>query len=546
MAEQRPNIIILMADNLRYDCLGVSPEKRLLKTYRVDHLLETPMLDRLCAQGVYFSQAISSATETPPSTASMLTGCRGPVHNVRVLYGGPVPPQVKTLWEHVSPAGYDTAACDAHTFMEFNGSLRDCRKVLKSNWKTERHTDLLKQINAELKPPFALYMHLWDVHRPYALSAFPYKRHQAAMDFLSRFLDEYDLPRPKVPLERLGADALRDLWMDLWQNYFHTGLANPVESQFPQYVAGVSAFDQGRLTNIIRYFERAGILENSILCIISDHGETVDARTALFEPVFVHSCFPNEGVMRVPLILHAPGRLPEGVTVPQQVSSVDLLPTLLELAGVEPLDSPMHGRSLVPAANGKDDADSVAYCELGITHPRYLMETFQQECEQAQKNLEFEWLIYHRALRTPQYKYIEAGEPVTDADLALPDRELIRVLWRKQALAWTDSDDFARYEQALLSGQTSREALIRNLARHARAHIRCRLFDIQNDPDETANLLGLDPQKYNAVAEPMRGALMDIYEQTTDPGHSTAQHGEHKAEDIRDMADHLRGFGYID
>lgn len=545
MGKNRPNIIILMVDDLRHDCLGVAPEKRWLKRYRTLDLLSTPTMDQLASEGVYFTQAVSTATETPPSVASMLTGCWGPLHGIRALFGGPMNKEVKTLWQHLERAGYDSAACDPHGFMEFNGTLDGCRLVLHSKWETERHQRIVKQLSESLKPPFALYMHLWDVHRPYLISSWPYKRHQPFIEFLERLADDYLLPRPPFPFSRLSPADLRDYWMNIWADILHKGKANSVETQVPLYVQGVSAFDQGRLNSIIHYLNNFGMLDNSILVLVSDHGETVNWKFAKSQQNFEHSCFPNEGVMRVPMIIRAPGILPEGKVVDNQVSTADILPTILELAGVEPLDSPISGRSLLGTIGG-DGSNSTGYCEYAATDPICLAENFDQKCIKAKKNLEFEWLIMYRAIRVPGLKFIEYGEPLTTADLEKDNVTLAATLLRKRNL-YFENDPYAQgvIEQAR-TGELSRKEMMVSAELNCRLYVTQVLYDLNEDPDEMVNLLGLDRKKFWPLAEQLRNVLDDISKATINPTATRSKHGEKDAAEVREMAEKLRGLGYLD
>jgi hypothetical protein len=95
-----------------------------------------------------------------------------------------------------------------------------------------------------------------------------------------------------------------------------------------------------------------GILDDTLIVITSDHGEQLLERGAVG-----HSSCSLEGNLydeniRIPLLLHAPALLPRGRTIHQQVSQVDIMPTLVELLGLS-MPGPVSGRSLVPLIQGR-------------------------------------------------------------------------------------------------------------------------------------------------------------------------------------------------
>jgi arylsulfatase A-like enzyme len=546
-ASDKPNVIVLMVDDLRYDCIGAAGQTRFLDRYRCADRLQTPVMDELARTGVFFSQAITSASNTPPSIAAMFTGCRGPVNGVRSLFGGPRIPEVRTLWEHLSAAGYDTAACDPHGFSEINGTLDGCAHIYHSNWATERHTSLLKKLAAELKPPFAAYLHLWDVHIPYGAGAYPYGLHQPFMNHLQHMLKQYFFMELNASPGYTNIDELRENWMDLWHKHWNKGAMNPVESQAPLYVDGVTAFDKGRLQSIIKGLGRLGMLDNTILVLLSDHGETVNHKERSVEPLFQHSCFPFEGLMRIPFIIKAPGMLPEGKTVTRQVSTVDLAPTLLDLCDVAPQPGhAMDGRSLVPLMLGRDDSDSVAYCEHCEVASEFLVPQFQNRCMEERKNFEFDWLVFYRALRTPQFKYVECGEPLTQHDLDAAPYDFIRAVNRKTKLIFDNEQSLKEESGLLADGVHSRKDLIDEALVHVRTAMNEKLYDIEADPDELVNLLGLDREKFGRIAQPLKMDLDRIYDKTLRHSGDKACFSNKTPEEVDGLAHRLRGLGYID
>ena len=95
--------------------------------------------------------------------------------------------------------------------------------------------------------------------------------------------------------------------------------------------------------------------------VTADHGESLGEHDYFFE----HGAYLYEPVVRVPLIVVAPGRLPEKQTVETLGRTIDIVPTVLDLAGIR-IPAGIEGVSLVPRARGETHAPApAAYCESG-------------------------------------------------------------------------------------------------------------------------------------------------------------------------------------
>jgi choline-sulfatase len=94
-----------------------------------------------------------------------------------------------------------------------------------------------------------------------------------------------------------------------------------------------------------------------VIVLCGDHGEMLGERGLWYKMTFF------EGGARVPMLIHAP-RVFSPRVVSQSVSNIDLLPTLLDLAGLEPGDAaPLDGRSLVALARGESTSEQAVYAE---------------------------------------------------------------------------------------------------------------------------------------------------------------------------------------
>jgi len=122
------------------------------------------------------------------------------------------------------------------------------------------------------------------------------------------------------------------------------------------YYAAISYVDE-QFGLILETLREAGLDQDTVIVLCGDHGEMLGERGLWYKMNFF------EGGARVPLVIHAPPILTPRV-VNQSVSNMDLLPTLLDLAGLEPGDAaPLDGRSLVPLARGESGAESAVYAE---------------------------------------------------------------------------------------------------------------------------------------------------------------------------------------
>ncbi|MCP4660971.1 MAG: sulfatase-like hydrolase/transferase, partial [bacterium] len=106
-----------------------------------------------------------------------------------------------------------------------------------------------------------------------------------------------------------------------------------------------------------RFFDaldHSGVGDDAVVVLTADHGE------AFFEHGLMEHGLLYDENLRIPLIIRAPGRLGAGKRIPQQVSTIDVAPTILDLVGL-PIPAGMEGRSLVPLVGGEEEADRDFY-----------------------------------------------------------------------------------------------------------------------------------------------------------------------------------------
>jgi arylsulfatase A-like enzyme/Flp pilus assembly protein TadD len=329
-----PNVVLVTIDTLRADHVGAYG-------YRAG---ETTTLDRLAREGVLLEDAVVQVPQTRPSHASIMTGRYPYEHGIRDNYSPPLAPATPTLASVLRAQGWDTAAFIGaypvsrpsgldHGFMVFDDPFAAGNETTKEA-RTERPAG--EVIDAALawlakprSPPFFLWVHLFDPHAPYEPPA-PYRQ---------RF--------SKIPYD------------------------------------GEVAYADAQLGRLLASLDARGLREKTLVVATSDHGEGLGDHGE-----DEHMFFVYDATLHVPLIFSWPGRLTAGTRVRGQFRSVDLLATVLELAGVA-----------APATSG---APRAAFLKPGGRIPDN-----ESYAETLYPQIHFGYAPL-RALRAEGWKYVEA------------------------------------------------------------------------------------------------------------------------------------------
>ncbi|MCY3573881.1 MAG: sulfatase [Chloroflexi bacterium] len=363
---KKPNILLIAIDSIRADHMSGYGYPR----------LTTPHIDRFAESGTLFENTFSAHIPTTPAYASMLTGldCFG-TQVVALRHKGPLRAEAPTAAEILREHGYNTT-CVGFTG---NPSARGFDNYIDyagwGSWKQGRSPKAenlnqvaipeLKRLCAEDKPWFVMLRHM-DPHAPYLPPA-PYER----MFYHGDETDPDNHSMEPVLAFKPFADFFKS-WMP------------PSISDKDYIIAqydGAIAYMDACIQSIFQSLESLGILDETIIALNGDHGETLYDHECWFDH---HSIYDN--VLHVPLILRYPGAVPAGARVSGYNQHKDLLPTLLELAGLE-TQHKFDGRSLLPMARGE-----VASHES---------EFFISECTWMRK----------QGWRTPTWKLMVALEP---------------------------------------------------------------------------------------------------------------------------------------
>ena len=308
------NLVVWVADALRVDHVGC---------YGATHV-STPTIDELAAGGVRFDQAISAAPWTAPSTASMITGLY-PHHHGYLHWDAELDPALPTLFTVAAAYGYETGSFvfdERYLFRDFP----DANVVGTS----ERLDGAVEWLRERGENPFCLWFHSWTTHMPYGVLHSERKEWRRAKEDIIAGIQSGD---------PAALDAL------------YASYREAVERESETFFAG-----------LLQALDGLGLREQTAIAFVSDHGESWGERYADKTDVkgtyHMHGADLYDEVVRVPLVLSAPGLLQPAV-VPSQVSLVDLMPTLLDLADA-PIDG-LDGRSLRPLVESKEDRDRPAF-----------------------------------------------------------------------------------------------------------------------------------------------------------------------------------------
>ncbi len=316
-ARGRPPVIIVSLDTLRADRLGAYGSTSGL----------TPHLDRLAAEGMVFDQASSTAPWTLPSHTSLFTSLLPFDHHVRWSWMK-IHPERAMLAERFKDAGYRTAAFTGGGYVSSDFGFDQGFEIY------ENHDEILEGgpgpiaaaaldwVRRHRDEPFFLFLHTYEPHSPFIHTD------RANPD------DAGQLP-PEISYQEVEAIHKQELVLTERERRYVVDMYD-----------GDAAHTDKVMGGLLATLQEEGILDGAILVILSDHGEDLWDHDPVRSPGHGHSLY--EELIRVPLVVRAPGTVLAGARIHTPVSLMDVAPTLLELAGL-PADRHHEGRSLAAA-----------------------------------------------------------------------------------------------------------------------------------------------------------------------------------------------------
>ncbi len=345
------NVMLISVDTLRADHLSCYGYRKNL----------TPHFDEWARQGVLFEQAYSDVPLTLPAHSTMLTGTFPFTHGVRENVGFVLQPDRTTLAEVFEANGYHTAA--------FIGSY-----VLASEFGMA----------------------------------------QGFQVFDEQFGSSIESAGASTELQRPAPEVTRRLlaWLGKQKGQKFFVFVHFYDPHMPRpdgYDAEVSRVDRS-LGEIDAFLRKNGMIEDTDIVLTADHGEGLGDHAEEGHGFFVY-----DSTLHIPLIIR-PGvsRAGRGQKIADQVSLADLMPTILQMAGLK-VPAAVQGRSLLPLLSGKPIAQEPLYAECYVPE------------------LQFGWSPL-RSIRLGHYKYIDAPKPEL-YDLSRDPGELRNLYSEQDALA---------------------------------------------------------------------------------------------------------------
>jgi arylsulfatase A-like enzyme/Tfp pilus assembly protein PilF len=375
-----------------------------LDTTRADRIhaygfdgVDTPNLDRLAREGVLFEQAVSPAPLTLPAHSSIFTGMFPPAHGVRDNGGFFLDDRQTTLAERLQSRGFTTGG--------FVGAY-----VLDHKWGVAQG--------------FQTYVDDFDLSKYQSLS-----------------LGSVDRPGNEVAdhaiawLDAVGSKRFFG-WVHFYDAHSPYDPPEPFKSRYAghPYVAEI-AFVDSQVGRLLAYLDAHHLADRTVVVVAGDHGESLGEHGE-----GTHGFFVYQATLHVPLLIRAPYDLMAGRRVADTVRSIDILPTALELLGV---NTPEHldAASLVPLMTGaKRELGLAAYSEA--IYPRF----------------HFGWSDL-RALTAGRYKFVAAPRPEL-YDLQQDPAESRNLYTERQALGDRMNQELIALEQRMSATAAAPKAAV--------------------------------------------------------------------------------------
>ncbi len=318
----------------------------------------TPNIDRLAAEGAVFEWAYSNSSWTRPSTASFMTSLQNSVMGGQLNWNDPVPEQAVTMAEHMHRAGYQTAVFTANPIAGTLSNLQRGVDLFREDWEGGSHRESSRFLHEgfwewrEAYPaePFWVHFQTTDVHED-----FP-----AASPFAGLFVGPTERETWREWNKRLREAGGHGAYSEAYEK---TGISRTAFFSLHQGMYDETmAHNDYRLGQLVDRLKADGEWENTLLIIGADHSTDAamdDMGVALADSLPPRWSYPmfRPSVSRVPLIFVWPGRIQGGRRFSQQVSMIDVLPTILDLVDL-PTPEIMQGQSLAPLMRGEPGWES--------------------------------------------------------------------------------------------------------------------------------------------------------------------------------------------
>jgi arylsulfatase A-like enzyme len=346
-----PNVVILVVDTLRRDHVSAYGYGR--KT--------TPALDAIAAEGTLYEHAYTPAPWTLPAHASLLTGLYPSAHETDFGHIR-LPAERQTLAELLHAHGWSTGAFTANPWLspvsgldqgfdvyDFLGIqitvnstffLNGFKHAALEDMGGEELTDRLIAWTGEqaaARRPFFAFANYMEVHEPYGMVPEPYRSRWLSRSVARAMPSEWAWETPLYYCAGCQTDGdarfgrrLRELGGVECRSGRWQVTGGRLQDVVDLYDGGASYVDH-QIGRIVTALREAGLLEQTLLVVTSDHGESLGELGQLGHNVWLH-----DSLLAVPLLVRYPARFPAGLRVAAPVSLVDMVPSVAAVAGLEP------------------------------------------------------------------------------------------------------------------------------------------------------------------------------------------------------------------
>ncbi|MGC6432549.1 MAG: sulfatase [Jejuia sp.] len=426
--QNQPNIVLIIADDVSWNDVGAYGHPT----------VRTPNLDKMAEEGMMFTQAFLTTSSCSPSRTSIASGLY-PHNTDAEQLGWPMPEDKITFVNELKEAGYwtglagkyhlgDAPRDDFDVLLEMqwlDAPLGIDRRLKGDGSGCDEWLKLLRERPKD--KPFFTWLASFDAHRPFyeGISDNPYSPEETVIP-------------PYMPETAAS------------------------KKDFALYYEEITRMDD-YIGKVVAELEDQGVADNTIVLFISDNGRAFPRdKTTLYD-----------GGIKTPWIVKWPGKIKPASVNNHLVSSVDIAPTFLKIAGLEPLK----------AFEGVDFTPTILDASIKVREDIYAEDHWH------------DYEDYTRAVRTNKYKYIKNFYP----DLPnTPSADIIRDLTWVSMKEERDKGTLTKDQMRCFEIPRANEEL----------------YDVENDPNELNNLAF--NKDYEGVLNDMRGLLKKMRTQTND------------------------------
>lgn len=394
---ERPNILLIQCDQMIARLTGAYGHP----------VVETPNLNRLVEEGIRFDNAYSSCPVCVPARSSIMTGkyvSRTGCYDNGAMF----PADMPTICHYLSIAGYETVASGKLHFIGPD-QLHGFERRLTTDFHPSDFTFLPPRPNDNLqdhagfhKYPIAINyvtagIRQWSIEmdfdeetqfraleyirsrrsqytgtlqralppreeRPFFLCVsycYPHEPFHVTQELWDIY-EGKEIELPELPPNFADLEHPMDQMLNIFHGTHKVDLMNP-ETLYNMHRAyyGLITYVDRKVGELLEALENYGLIDNTIIMFISDHGDMLGERRMVQKRTFY------EYSAQVPWIISYPSRWKDGFTVKEPVSLVDVMPTILDIAGIEKEKIlPIDGNSVVPLIEGERDEERVVFAEM--------------------------------------------------------------------------------------------------------------------------------------------------------------------------------------